>query len=335
MMRPAVRVVLRVRARDEQQVQRQPQGVAADLDVALLEHVQQRHLDALGEVGQLVDGEDAAVGARHQPVVHRLGIAEGAALGDLHRVDVADQVADAGVRSGQLLAVPLAAVLPPDRQSVAELHVQPAAPRADRRLRVVVDLAAVDHRRPLVQQGHQGADQPGLALPALAEQHDVVAGEQRPLQRRKHRLVEADDALEPRASGAQQVEQVLAHLGLHRTVPVAAGAQLSEGGGSRSVGHDLDRTSGGGCFPGRYSERMGGCGRPPEFGAATAWRSTPISCAPRSWRPPTPWPPSVARRRTSPWSSPAAPSPRTSPRRCPGPASSVAPGRCWAAARPG
>jgi hypothetical protein len=35
--------------------------VAADLDVALLQHVEQRHLDALGEVGQLVDREDAAV----------------------------------------------------------------------------------------------------------------------------------------------------------------------------------------------------------------------------------------------------------------------------------
>ena len=59
-------------------------------------------------------------------------------------------------------------------------------------------------------------------------------------------------------AGAQQVEQVLAHLGLHRAVPVAAGAQLAEGGGGGSVGHDLDRTSGGGCFPGRCSREDGG-----------------------------------------------------------------------------
>ena len=131
----AVGVVLGVGAGDEQQVQRQPQRVAADLDVALLQHVEQRDLDALGEVGQLVDGEDAAVGARHQAVVHGLGVAEGAALGHLDRVDVADQVADAGVRRGQLLAVPLAAVLPADRQVVAELGVQPTAARADRRVR--------------------------------------------------------------------------------------------------------------------------------------------------------------------------------------------------------
>ena len=112
----AVGVVLGVRAGDEQQVERQPQLVAADLDVALLQHVEQRDLDALGQVGQLVDREDAAVGARHQPVVDGLGIAERAALGDLDRVDVADQVADAGVRGGELLAVALAAVLPGDRR---------------------------------------------------------------------------------------------------------------------------------------------------------------------------------------------------------------------------
>ena len=44
-----------------------------------------------------------------------------AALGDLHRVDVADQVGDAGVRRGELLGVPLVAVPPGDRQLVAEL----------------------------------------------------------------------------------------------------------------------------------------------------------------------------------------------------------------------
>ena len=75
-----VGVVLRVGAGHQQQVQRQPQLVAADLDVALLQHVEQRHLDALGEVGQLVDGEDAAVGARHESEVDGLRVAEGAAL---------------------------------------------------------------------------------------------------------------------------------------------------------------------------------------------------------------------------------------------------------------
>ena len=60
----AAGVVLRVGAGDDEQVERQAQRVAAHLDVALLEDVEQADLDALGEVGQLVEREDAAIGAR-------------------------------------------------------------------------------------------------------------------------------------------------------------------------------------------------------------------------------------------------------------------------------
>ena len=224
----AVGVVLGVRARDEQDVEGQPQCVSADLHVALFEHVEQRHLDALGQVGQLVHREDAAVEARHQPVVHGLGVAERAALGDLDRVDVADEVADAGVRSRQLLAVPLVAVQPVDRQVVAELLGEPAAAGADRRVGVVVDLAAVDDRRPLVEQAADRADQPGLALAALAEQHEVVAGEQRALDVGQHRLVEADDAGKPRLARPQPGEQVVADLDLDRFLDMAGGTKRAE-----------------------------------------------------------------------------------------------------------
>ena len=108
----AVGVVLGVRAGHHQGVQRQAQHVAADLDVALLHHVEHRDLDPLGEVGQLVDRHDAAVRARDQPEVDGLGVTEAAALGHLHRVHVADQVGHAGVGRGQLLGVPLVAVAP-------------------------------------------------------------------------------------------------------------------------------------------------------------------------------------------------------------------------------
>ena len=91
----AVGVVLRVGAGHHEQVERQPQLVAAHLDVPLLQHVEQRDLDALGQVGQLVHREDAAVGAGHEAVVHRFRVAQRPALGHLDRVDVADQVADA------------------------------------------------------------------------------------------------------------------------------------------------------------------------------------------------------------------------------------------------
>ena len=102
-------------------VERQADLVAADLHVALLEHVEQADLDALGEVGQLVDGEDAAVGAGHEAVVQRELVGEVAALGHLDRVDLADEVGDRRVGRGQLLAVAVVAVHPLDRRVVAVL----------------------------------------------------------------------------------------------------------------------------------------------------------------------------------------------------------------------
>ena len=65
---------------------------------------------------------------------------------------------------------------------------------------------------------HQGADQPGLALAALAEQHQVVAGEQGPLDLGQDGVVVADDAGEGRLAGAHPGEQVGAELLLDRAV---------------------------------------------------------------------------------------------------------------------
>ena len=67
----ARRVVFRVGGEHHQQVERQADGIALNLDVAFLKDVEQADLDLAGEVGQLVDAEDAAVGARQQPVVNR------------------------------------------------------------------------------------------------------------------------------------------------------------------------------------------------------------------------------------------------------------------------
>ena len=123
-------------------VERQADLVAADLHVALLEHVEQADLDALGEVGQLVDGEDAAVGAGHQAVVQRELVGQVAALGDLDRVDLADEVGDRRVGGGQLLAEAVVAVHPVDRRVVALLGDEVAGVARHRVVRVVVDLAS-------------------------------------------------------------------------------------------------------------------------------------------------------------------------------------------------
>ena len=209
----AVGVVLRVGAGHQQQVQRQPQLVAADLDVALLEHVEQRHLDALGQVGQLVDGEDAAVGPRHQAEVDGLRVAQGAALGHPDRVDVADQVADAGVRGGQLLAVPLERCSQATGRSSPHLGGQPAGGRGERRVRVLVQLGAGDHRGPLVEQVDQRRGSAG-SCPGRARRAAPCRGRRasparpRAARCRRSRRCPGNAA----SPGAQPVEQVVAEL---------------------------------------------------------------------------------------------------------------------------
>ena len=76
----AVGVVFGVGGEDHAEVEVQPHRIAADLHVALFEHVEQADLDLGAQVGQLVHAEDAAVGARDQAEVHRQLAGEIAAL---------------------------------------------------------------------------------------------------------------------------------------------------------------------------------------------------------------------------------------------------------------
>ena len=102
-----VRVVLRVGAGDEHHVQREHDAVSLYLDVALLHEVEEADLDALGEVWQLVDAEDAAVGSRDESIVDSKLVGQVASLGNPDGVDLADQVGDADVRRRELFGVPL------------------------------------------------------------------------------------------------------------------------------------------------------------------------------------------------------------------------------------
>ena len=194
----AVRVVLGVGRRHQHQVEGQADLVAADLHVALLEHVQQTDLDALGEVGQLVDGEDPAVRARDEPVVDGELVGEVAAFGDLDRVDLADEVGDRSVGGGELLTETPFAVDPLDRSVLATLGRHQPGVLRHRCIRVVVDLAPGDRRRPLVEQADERTDDARLRLAALTEEDDVVAGEQGVLELRQHRVVEADHPVDER-----------------------------------------------------------------------------------------------------------------------------------------
>ena len=150
--------------------------------------------------------------------------------------------------------------------------------------------------RPLVEQLDQGADQAGLALAALAEQHDVVAGEDRALDLRQHGVVEADDAGEAVLAGAHPREQVVAELALTVFSTWPDSRSASEGGRAVAGGGRIGAhcpTLRPACKPvaggaGRRAVRpMPGRGRLAEWRVSeTGWRSTPTW----SWLPSAPPP---------------------------------------------
>ena len=212
----AVGVVLRVRAGDHVHVDRQADLVAADLDVALLHDVEQADLDALGQVRKLVDREEPAVGPRHEPVMDGQLVAKIAALGDLDRIDLADEVGDRDVRGRELLAVAAVAGDPADLGLVPALGDGLTAGLADRRERVVVDLAAGHPRHLGVEQVGQEARHARLGLAALAEEDDVLAGQDRVLDLRQHALLVTDDSREEVLALLEPCDQVVAQLLLHR-----------------------------------------------------------------------------------------------------------------------
>ena len=155
-----------------------------------------------------------------------------AAFGNLDRVDLADQVGDGDVRCGQLLAVTAVARQPVDRRVVALRFDDGLCSRAQRRERVVVDLAACDNWNGVVEQAGKESGEAGLGLAALAQEADVLAGQDGVLDSRDDRVVVADDAGEERLLRGQTGEQVGAHLLLDRAGLPARSAQLAERGGS-------------------------------------------------------------------------------------------------------
>ena len=96
-------------------------------------------------------------------------------------------------------------------------------------MRVVVQLAARDDRQPLVEEPDEEPGQPRLGLAALAEEDEVLAGEDRVLDRRQDRVVVADDAGEDGLALAEPGQEVGPQLLLDRPRTPARGAQLAEG----------------------------------------------------------------------------------------------------------
>ena len=108
-------VVLGIGAEDEGDIEREADGIALNLHVAFLHDVEERHLDFAGEVGQLVDGEDAAIGAWEQAVMHGEFAGEVlAAARGLDGIEIADEVGNGDIGRGELFDVALVAVEPCD-----------------------------------------------------------------------------------------------------------------------------------------------------------------------------------------------------------------------------
>ena len=105
---------------------------------------------------------------------------------------------------------------PADRQAVAFLRDAGAARGAQRRQRVVVNLAAGHDRNLLVEQIDQAAKDPALGLAAQAEQDEVVPRQDRVHELRDDGLVVADDAREERLAGLQLPHEIVPHLLLDR-----------------------------------------------------------------------------------------------------------------------
>ena len=160
-----------------------------------------------------------------------LRITQGAPLGDLHRINVADEIADGCVRRRKLLAVALAAMTPGDGSVITQFDNDASAVGTHRGHRVVVHLGPLHDRSPLVQESRQSPDESCLALPALTEQHEVVTGEECPLHLGQHGVIEADDARERGITRLESGDEVGAHLLLDGACFVAAHAQRAEGAG--------------------------------------------------------------------------------------------------------
>src|SRR6267378_4383800 len=96
----------------------------------------------------------------------------------LDGIDVADQVGDRDVGRGELLAIALVAVNPPDGNPVPLRRDAPLARGADRIQGIVVQLASLDRGGPLVQEANQLAQDPGLGLTPQPEEDEVVPAHQ-------------------------------------------------------------------------------------------------------------------------------------------------------------
>lgn len=228
----AVGVVLGVGAGDDVDVEGEADAVAPDLDVALFHDVEEADLDALGEVGEFVDAEDAAVGAGDEAVVDGEFVAEVATFGNFDWVDFADEVGDGDVGCGEFFAVAFVAGEPFELGVVAFLGDDVAAGLGDGVEGVFWDFAAGEDGDFVVEECDEGADDAGFGLSALAEEDDVLAGEDGVDDVGDDGFVVAVDSWEKGLAGADFGDEVFPHLFADGEDAVSGGAEFSDGSGA-------------------------------------------------------------------------------------------------------
>ncbi len=99
---------------------------------------------------------------------------------------------------------------------------------------MLTEFGPADHGCPLVEQPGQRPQQPGLALTAFAEQHEVVTRDQRPLQLGQYGVVETKDP-GPDVAGlralGQRGQQIFAEFLLDSPFTMTGGTQFADGAG--------------------------------------------------------------------------------------------------------
>ena len=97
-------VIFRIRREHQHHIERQPHRIALNLHVAFLHDVEESDLNLAGQIRQFVNRKEAAIRSRQQAVVNRQLITEQVpALRGFDRIDVANDVGDSNVGSGEFL----------------------------------------------------------------------------------------------------------------------------------------------------------------------------------------------------------------------------------------
>jgi hypothetical protein len=163
----ARRIIFRVGGKYQQHIERQAQRIALNLNVALLHDVEQPDLNFPGEVRQFVDGKNAAIRSRQEPIVNGEFVGKiAASASGADRINVANDIGHGYVGSGELLHV-AKVTWHPCKRSVVTFGCDAIAASATNWVqRVVIDFAACDHGNFGIEKIRQAAQDAALRLSA-------------------------------------------------------------------------------------------------------------------------------------------------------------------------